>query len=54
MVPRSKLTSPTVCHRPLHDRGLEVQISSEAVWSADSSLAPDLLRLADSLTAARH
>ncbi len=54
MVPRSKLTSPDVCHRPLHDQGREVQISFEAVWSADSPLAPDLLRLADSLTAARR
>ncbi|GHC94790.1 LysR family transcriptional regulator [Streptomyces violaceochromogenes] len=54
MVPRSKLTSPDVCHRPLHDQGREVQISFEAVWSADSPLGPDLLRLADSLAAARR
>ncbi|MFL9657906.1 LysR family transcriptional regulator [Streptomyces sp. PB17] len=54
MVPRSKLSSPDVCHRPLRDQGREVQISFEAVWSADSPLAPDLLRLADSLAATRH
>ncbi|MDT7847354.1 LysR family transcriptional regulator [Streptomyces justiciae] len=54
MVPRSKLTSPNVCHRPLLDGGREVQISFEAVWSADSPLSPDLLRLADSLAAARR
>ncbi|MFF5185931.1 LysR family transcriptional regulator [Streptomyces sp. NPDC000345] len=53
MVPRSKLTSPDVCHRPLLDQGREVQISFEAVWNADSPLGPDLLRLADSLAAAR-
>ncbi|MFI7395404.1 LysR family transcriptional regulator [Streptomyces tendae] len=54
LVPRSKLSSPDVCHRPLHDQGREVQIPFEAVWSADSPLAPDLLRLADSLAATRH
>ncbi|MEU6986456.1 LysR family transcriptional regulator [Streptomyces sp. NPDC046324] len=54
MVPRSKLTSPDVPHRPLLNEGREVQISFEAVWSADSPLAADLLRLADSLTAARR
>ncbi|MGW1209053.1 LysR family transcriptional regulator [Streptomyces sp. NPDC002499] len=53
MVPRSKLTSPDVPHRPLMDQGREVQISFEAVWSADSPLGVDLLRLADSLAAAR-
>ncbi|GHG87221.1 LysR family transcriptional regulator [Streptomyces lanatus] len=53
MVPRSKLTSPDVPHRPLLDQGREVQISFEAVWSAESSLAGDLLRLADGLAAAR-
>ncbi|MEV0172240.1 LysR family transcriptional regulator [Streptomyces sp. NPDC050803] len=53
MVPRSKLTSPDVPHRPLMNQGREVQISFEAVWSADSPLGPDLLRLADSLAAAR-
>ncbi|MFD4612179.1 LysR family transcriptional regulator [Streptomyces sp. NPDC058451] len=53
MVPRSKLTSPDVPHRPLVSEGREVQISFEAVWSADSSLAADLRRLADSLAAAR-
>jgi hypothetical protein len=35
------------------DQGREVQISFEAVWSADSPLGVDLLRLADSLAAAR-
>ncbi|WP_247748828.1 LysR family transcriptional regulator substrate-binding protein [Streptomyces sp. 4R-3d] len=53
MVPRSKLTSPDVPHRPLVNEGREVQISFEAVWSADSPLAADLLRLADSLAATR-
>jgi hypothetical protein len=53
MVPRSKLTSPDVPHRQLLNEGREVQISFEAVWSADSPLAADLLRLADSLAAAR-
>ncbi|MFI7128723.1 LysR family transcriptional regulator [Nonomuraea sp. NPDC050153] len=53
LVPRSKLTSPDVPHRPLMDQGREVQISFEAVWSADAPLAADLLRLADSLAAAR-
>ncbi|MGD3112574.1 LysR family transcriptional regulator [Streptomyces sp. YGL11-2] len=54
MVPRSKLTSPDVPHRPLLNDGREVQISFEAVWNADSPLATDLLHLADSLAAARH
>ncbi|GAB2715438.1 LysR family transcriptional regulator [Streptomyces bullii] len=54
MVPRSKLTSPDVSHRPLTNQGREVQISFEAVWSADSPLSADLLRLADSLAAARQ
>ncbi|MFG2375323.1 LysR family transcriptional regulator [Streptomyces sp. NPDC048504] len=53
MVPRSKLTSPDVPHRPLWDQGREVQISFEAVWSAEAPLAGDLLRLADALAAAR-
>ncbi|KND27930.1 LysR family transcriptional regulator [Streptomyces acidiscabies] len=53
LVPRSKLTSPDVPHRPLVDEGREVQISFEAVWSADSPLAADLTRLADGLAAAR-
>ncbi|MBO8196388.1 LysR family transcriptional regulator [Streptomyces oryzae] len=54
MVPRSKLASSNVPHRPLMDHGREVQISFEAVWSADSPLAADLLRLADGLAAARQ
>lgn len=54
MVPRSKLTSPDVPHRPLLNEGREVQISFEAVWNSDSPLAADLLHLADSLAAARH
>ncbi|MFF4083449.1 hypothetical protein ACFYZN_29175 [Streptomyces sp. NPDC001777] len=41
-------------HRPLLNDGREVQISFEAVWNADSPLAPDLLHLADSLAAARR
>ncbi|MGX1541209.1 LysR family transcriptional regulator [Streptomyces adustus] len=53
MVPRSKLTSPDVPHRPLLNAGREVQISFEAVWSADSPLATDLLQVADRLAAAR-
>ncbi|GGV87716.1 LysR family transcriptional regulator [Streptomyces gelaticus] len=54
MVPLSKLVSPETPYRPLMDGGREVQISFEAVWSADSSLAPDLLRLADGLAATRR
>ncbi|MGW1616989.1 LysR family transcriptional regulator [Streptomyces sp. NPDC002285] len=54
MVPRSKLTSPDVPHRPLLNDGREVQISFEAVWNANSQLAPDLLHLADSLAVARR
>ncbi|WP_416980735.1 LysR family transcriptional regulator [Streptomyces sp. T028] len=54
MVPRSKLTSPDVPHRPLMNEGREVQISFEAVWNADSPLGSDLLRLADGLAAARR
>lgn len=54
LVPRSKLTSPDVPHRPLMDEGREVQISFEAVWSADSPLGPDLRRLADSIAATRN
>ncbi|MGI5451772.1 LysR family transcriptional regulator [Streptomyces sp. CA-249302] len=54
MVPRSKLASPDAPHRPLMDQGREVQISFEAVWSADSPLGADLLHLADSLAAARR
>ncbi|MCK7622857.1 LysR family transcriptional regulator [Streptomyces sp. RS10V-4] len=53
MIPRSKLTSPDVPHRPLLNGGREVQISFEAVWSAASPLAADLLHLADGLAAAR-
>lgn len=54
MVPRSKLTSPDVPHRPLLNDGREVQISFEAVWNVGSPLAADLLHLADSLAAARR
>ncbi|MEV0597875.1 LysR family transcriptional regulator [Streptomyces sp. NPDC050315] len=54
MVPRSKLTSPDAPHRPLMNQGREVQLSFEAVWSADAPLAADLVRLADSLAAARQ
>ncbi|WP_262698535.1 MULTISPECIES: LysR family transcriptional regulator [Streptomyces] len=54
MIPRSKLTSPGVRHRPLVDEGREVQISFEAVWSGDSPLGADLRRVADSLAAARR
>ncbi|MGP3775403.1 LysR family transcriptional regulator [Streptomyces sp. SDT5-1] len=53
MVPRSKLTSPDVPHRPLLDQGREVQISFEAVWNADAPLSADLLHLADGLAASR-
>ena len=53
MVPRSKLTSPNLPHRPLMNQGREVQISFEAVWNAHSPLGTDLARLADQLTAAR-
>ncbi|MCL2552296.1 MAG: LysR family transcriptional regulator [Actinomycetia bacterium] len=53
MMPRSRLTSPDVPHRPLVDGGREVQISFEAVWSAESALEADLRRLADDLAAAR-
>ncbi|MFF3956419.1 hypothetical protein ACFYY1_24790 [Streptomyces sp. NPDC001890] len=54
MVLRSKLTSPDVPHRPLLNEGREVQISFEAVWSAGSPIAADLLHLADGLAAARR
>jgi DNA-binding transcriptional LysR family regulator len=53
MVPRSKLASPDLPHRPLMNHGREVQISFEAVWSAHSPLGADLARLVDQLTAAR-
>lgn len=53
MVPRSKLTSPDAPHRPLMNEGREVQISFEAVWSADSPLGADLRHLADNLASAR-
>ncbi|MFJ3184760.1 LysR family transcriptional regulator [Streptomyces halstedii] len=54
MLPHSKLTSPDVPHRPLLHDGRQVRISFEAVWSPDSPLAADLLRLADGLAAAVH
>ncbi|MFD8305073.1 substrate-binding domain-containing protein [Streptomyces sp. NPDC059690] len=54
MVPQSKLASPDTPCRPLVDDGREVQISFEAVGSADSPLATDLLRLADGLAAPRQ
>ncbi|KRV48341.1 LysR family transcriptional regulator [Wenjunlia vitaminophila] len=54
MVPRSKLTSPDVPHRPLLNDGREVQIAFEAIWNGDSPLGADLLHLADSLAPARH
>ncbi|MFC7649002.1 hypothetical protein ACFQX6_57680 [Streptosporangium lutulentum] len=41
-------------HRPLMDEGREVQISFEAVWSAESPLGADLTRLAGELAAARQ
>jgi DNA-binding transcriptional LysR family regulator len=53
MVPRSKLTSPDVPHRPLMDQGREVKIGFEAVWSTGSPLGVDLARLADGLADAR-
>jgi DNA-binding transcriptional LysR family regulator len=53
MVPRSKLASPDAPHRRLLNQGREVQISFEAVWSADSPTAAYLLDLANSLAAAR-
>ncbi|MFE7213451.1 hypothetical protein ACFY0A_42340 [Streptomyces sp. NPDC001698] len=53
MMPRSRLTSPDVPHRPLMDGGREVQISFEAVWSGESALEADLARLAGDLAAAR-
>lgn len=54
LLPRAKLTSPDVPHRPLTSEGREVELSFEAVWSADSPLAADLRHLADSLAAARR
>lgn len=54
VVPRSKLTSPDVPHRPLADQGREVQISFEAVWKPGSLLGADLARIADGLAAARQ
>ena len=54
MIPQPKLTSPEVHHRPLMDGGRQVQISFEAVWSAESILGPDLALLADTLEADRR
>ncbi len=51
IVPRSKLTSPEVPHRPLTSHGRAVEISFEAVWSAGATLSVDLARLADGLAA---
>lgn len=53
IVPRSKLTSPDLPHRPLMIQGREVHISFEAVWNADSPLSADLTKLTDQLSAAR-
>lgn len=53
MMPRSRLTSPDVPHRPLMDSGRQVQISFEAVWSAESAITTDLTLLAGDLSAAR-
>ncbi|MEU4893054.1 LysR family transcriptional regulator [Streptomyces sp. NPDC044780] len=53
IIPRSRLTSPDVPHRPLLNDGREVQISFEAVWNPDSALCADLTLLAQALGAAR-
>ncbi|WP_437088906.1 LysR family transcriptional regulator [Streptomyces sp. enrichment culture] len=49
MLPQSRLTSPTVPHRPLLNEGREVQISFEAVWNPESALRTDLTLLAQAL-----
>ncbi|MFF6994613.1 LysR family transcriptional regulator [Streptomyces sp. NPDC008313] len=51
MIPRSRLTSPAVPHRPLLNEGREVQISFEAVWNPDAALRTDLTLLAQALGA---
>lgn len=51
MIPRSRLTSPDVPHRPLLNEGRQVQISFEAVWNPDTALRADLTLLARSLGA---
>ncbi|GHI94440.1 LysR family transcriptional regulator [Streptomyces olivaceus] len=53
MLPQSRLTSPTVPHRPLLNDGREVQISFEAVWNPESALRSDLSLLAQALVASR-
>ncbi|MER6526229.1 LysR substrate-binding domain-containing protein [Streptomyces sp. NPDC001508] len=51
LIPRSRLTSPDVPHRPLLNEGRQVQISFEAVWNPDTALRADLALLARSLGA---
>ncbi len=53
MIPQSKLTSPTVPHRPLLNEGRSVEISFEAAWNPDSALRTDLTFLAQALAASR-
>jgi DNA-binding transcriptional LysR family regulator len=53
VLPQSRLTSPTVPHRPLLNDGREVQISFEAVWNPESALRSDLSLLAQALVASR-
>ncbi|UOX92230.1 LysR family transcriptional regulator [Amycolatopsis sp. FBCC-B4732] len=52
MLPRSKLTSAGVRHRPLLAAGRAVRISYEAVWSAGTSMGADLELLAERLSVA--
>ncbi|WP_066366915.1 LysR family transcriptional regulator [Herbidospora mongoliensis] len=49
LIPRSKLSSPGVPHRPLMDEGHEVRISFEALWSVDSAFGTDLAWLTGEL-----
>lgn len=49
VIPKSKLTAPDARHRPLVERGVEVEIFYEAVWDASSPVAADLDALSRSL-----
>ncbi|MEW2005913.1 LysR family transcriptional regulator [Microbacterium sp. NPDC079208] len=50
VIPRSKLASPDAPHRPLRERGMDVEIFYEAVWDPSSPLADDLAELTAALS----
>jgi hypothetical protein len=50
VIPRSKLASPDAPHRPLRERGMDVEIFYEAVWDPSSPLADDLADLTAALS----